>query len=355
MAMQESVVMNATMAVATSHHSRWQQTSDTLSRKYLRATAKALRERFKDPDLLRSQVTLAVMLLLVSFEVFSGSSRWQGHYDAIRGWIRSQEDFSRLDPFLKTWVCLIDTQRALNLGLPAAPELENWMDTSVETGDGQADFIDALFGCSARLPKLMCLASKLFQASKDPSASRDNIRCQANVLQEKIRATKIGATSDPAVGVLCQGTGQTYPAIVGLDDEELRRRMVATAEIFRHASHIYVYRIAHGPEEPLNEEMQASVTAALELLTLVPDTLGPGANLGWCLVVIGAELDIDEQRVYIRSRWAGLNLLGIQNAKSGQNVLEEVWHNRDLVMQAKAQPERWQDIMQRLGESQILV
>lgn len=155
MAIQEPVVMNAALAVATSHHSRWQQTSDTLSRKYLRATAKALRERFSDPDLLRSQVTLAVMLLLVSFEVFAGSSRWRGHYDAIRGWIRSQDDFSRLDPFLKTWVCLIDTQCALNVGLPAAPELENWMDPSVETGAGQADFIDALFGCSAKLPKLM--------------------------------------------------------------------------------------------------------------------------------------------------------------------------------------------------------
>lgn len=69
MAVRDPALMNAALAVAASHHSRWQHTADTASRKYLGAAAKALRDRFNQPDQLNSQVTLAAMLLLVSFEV----------------------------------------------------------------------------------------------------------------------------------------------------------------------------------------------------------------------------------------------------------------------------------------------
>lgn len=131
--------------------------------------------------------------------------------------------------------------------------------------------------------------------------------------------------------------------------------MVATAEIFRHSSHIYVHRAVHGPGEPLTEEMQASLDTAQELMTMVPDALGPGANLGWCLVVLGAEMDVVHEREYVKSRLDGLHLLGIHNTKNGQKILEEVWAHRDLVTQGRAMPERWQDTMQRIGQSQILV
>lgn len=69
MAMQEPAILNAALALAASHHSRWQHTPDNVSRKYLRAASKALRDRFSTRDLVHSQVTLAAMLLLVSFEV----------------------------------------------------------------------------------------------------------------------------------------------------------------------------------------------------------------------------------------------------------------------------------------------
>jgi hypothetical protein len=154
MALEEPALLNAALAVAASHHSRWQRKADTVSRKYLRAASKALRDRFSAPERIHSQVTLATMLLLVSFEVFSGSSRWRGHHDAIRGWIRSRGDCSDLDPFLKTWVCLLDTQSALNLGEPAMLELESWLDITADPAS-QGEFVDALFGCSSRLPKLM--------------------------------------------------------------------------------------------------------------------------------------------------------------------------------------------------------
>lgn len=69
MAVKEPAVLNAALAVAASHHSRWQRKPDTVSRKYLRAASKALRERFLSPNSIHDPVTLASMLLLVSFEV----------------------------------------------------------------------------------------------------------------------------------------------------------------------------------------------------------------------------------------------------------------------------------------------
>lgn len=185
--------------------------------------------------------------------------------------------------------------------------------------------------------------------------SSEELKTQAEALQAEIRSTELALDSQPHLGISCNSAQESFSTRVGLDQEELRTRMVATAEIFRHASHIYVYRIVHGPEEPLTEEMRASLDTAQHLLTVVPDALGPGANLGWCLVVLGAEMDLVDEREYIRSRWAGLHLLGMHNTKNGQKILEEVWSHRDLVVQGQASPERWQDIMQRIGQSQILV
>jgi hypothetical protein len=71
MAMEEPALMSTAMAVAASHYSRWQHTTDTTSRKYLRSAAKALSNRFLTPELVNDQITLASMLLLVSYEVLT--------------------------------------------------------------------------------------------------------------------------------------------------------------------------------------------------------------------------------------------------------------------------------------------
>ncbi|KID66109.1 Zn(2)-C6 fungal-type DNA-binding domain protein, partial [Metarhizium hybridum] len=352
MALTEPCVLNAALAVAASHHSRWQRIPDTMSRKYLRAACKAVRDRFTDPRLIKSPATLAAMLLLVSYEVFSGSSRWKGHHTAIRGWIQGRRDCSDIDSFLKNWVCLIDTQNALNLGTSTIPEVEEWMGAA---SSDRGYTVDALFGCSARLPRLMAAASRLYVASKQAEISEDWVRSQAESLQTRIRSTRLQDNSQIMIGLSCNDTPQEFSVTVGVDREELRRRAGATAEIFRHAAHIYVHRIAHAPMEALTPETQESLETALQLLTQVPDALGPGANLGWCLVVLGAELDIAEQREYINSRWDGLHLLGIDNTRNGQKILDEVWNHRDLVRRGFATPERWQDTMQRIGQSQILV
>lgn len=131
--------------------------------------------------------------------------------------------------------------------------------------------------------------------------------------------------------------------------------MLAAAEIFRHSCHLYVFRTAYGQEIPLTADMQTSLETALDLLPKIPSALGPGANLGWCLVVLGAELNPGDDRVYVRSRWEGLQLLGIHNSRNGQNVLEEVWRRNDSVGCGTTERQSWQDVMQRMGESQILI
>ncbi|KAM0738396.1 hypothetical protein ACQRIT_006133 [Beauveria bassiana] len=353
MAMQEPALLNAAIAVAASHYSRWQHTADTVSRKYHRAASKALRDRFIAGNNIHRQDILATMLLLVSFEVFSGSSRWKEHYNAIRGWIRSRGDCSDLDPFLKTWVCLLDTQSSLNLGQPAMPELMSWLDVPANSEE-QGDCVDALFGCSSKLVKLMWAASRLCTSSGHGQITKEELRARADSLQEQIKATAILPDSNPSLNISCHQLGEPLTAI-GMEQEELRRRIVATAEIFRHASHIYVYRVVHSPEVALTEDLQESLNTAQDLLTMVPDALGPGANLGWCLVVLGAEMDQAHERDYVESRLDGLHLLGLDNTKNGQKILEEVWAHRDLVRKGQASPESWQDAMQRIGQSQILV
>ncbi|PHH67408.1 hypothetical protein CDD81_17 [Ophiocordyceps australis] len=349
--MREPSLLNGAVAVAAAHYSRWHGTADTVSRKYLQTASKALFARLSDPVLVRSPITLASMLLHVSYEVFSGSPRWKGHYDAIRGWIASRGDCSDLDPFLKTWVCLLDTQSSLNLGQPAMLELEPWMDSSAP-GSGS---IDALFGCSSKLPKLMWSASRLYAASKANLISRQQLCKQAAELQTQIRATSMPATSQPGVSITCDAASTALTATLGIADSELQQRMVAAAELFRHASHIYVHRIVYGPEYALPPDLYASLEAGKQCLVEIPDALGPGANLGWCLVVLGAEMESVEDREYITSRWEALHRLGMYNTKNGQKIVQEVWKHGDLVRQGWATAVRWQDIMQHIGESQILV
>ncbi|KAH6670989.1 fungal-specific transcription factor domain-containing protein [Plectosphaerella plurivora] len=350
LALAEPSLLNATLAVAASHHSRWQHTVDLSSRKYLRASCTSLRDRFADPELIRQPATLASMLFLATYEVFLGSVRWRGHYDAIREWVRSRGDCSDVDSFLLNWVCLLDTQSAINLGTSSMPELDPWMDSST-----QGNTVDVLFGCSARLPRLMAEASRLYVSSRDGLMTPDQVSQQAEHLQQQIGALAIDPESSPSIGLSCTSTSHSFSTTVGMDEEELRKRAVATAEIFRHASHIYVHRIAHGPGETLPPDMRRSLDTALGLLTMVPDARGPGANLGWCLVVLGAELDGADERDYITARWENLHLLALSNNRNGQRTLEEAWRRRDLVASGRAEPERWQDTMLRIGESQILV
>jgi hypothetical protein len=69
MAMSEPALLNAALAVAASHHSRWQQSTNNDALKYLRASCLNLKQRLVDRKLVHSNVTLASMLLLATYEV----------------------------------------------------------------------------------------------------------------------------------------------------------------------------------------------------------------------------------------------------------------------------------------------
>lgn len=187
------------------------------------------------------------------------------------------------------------------------------------------------------------------------SLTFDEIRNQAEELQQQVRDTKIELLSEPSFAVSCHSERIDLTAIEDLNRREYLRRVVAAAETFRHAAHIYTYRIIHEPEEAPSSDIQESIDQMFELLATVPDALGPGSNLGWCLTVLGAELDSSDQRQYILCRLKGIQKLGMNNPASAEKILERVWNQRDLHFQGYCELQRWQDIMQDIGEGQILV
>lgn len=188
---------------------------------------------------------------------------------------------------------------------------------------------------------------------------QEEILQRTSDLQEQILSTKINFLSPPSLCVSCHPSGLTSLAVEDLNISELSRRIVATAEIFRHATHVYVFRIAHDMYIAPSPEIRASIEEGLKLLTQVPDALGPGSNLGWCLVVLGSEIESarEADRSYVRSRWAGMHSLGMGNTKSAEKILEQVWRQRDELAQNGGGDGgvRWQDVMIQMGESQILV
>ncbi|KAL2394090.1 hypothetical protein ABEF93_003387 [Exophiala dermatitidis] len=352
--------LNSILAVAASHYSKWQRREDRESRHYLRKAFASLQSRLKYSKLVYEENTVVAMLSLLSYEIFNGTKGWAAHYQGIRGWLSARGNSSDLNPFIKTWFAMIETQKALNIGGCTTPEVQSWIDSSATWTDGANASIDPFFGCSVRLPRLMAAAAKLYDLFKEcaeaESGSKEVVESMAIDLQQQVKESAIDMGSEPSLAVSCHDKSIALSAIEDINHREYFRRIVAAAETFRHAMHIYIYRITHPPEEPASAEIRESMDQMFELLATVPDALGPGSNLGWCLTVLGAELDIPDQREYIRSRLKGIKLLGMNNPSSAEKVLEQVWTGRDLYHQGfySGLP-RWQDIMQNMGEGQILV
>lgn len=183
----------------------------------------------------------------------------------------------------------------------------------------------------------------------------DEVRRRANNLQQHVAETAIELTAEPQLAVSCHSEAIHLNAIVDINQHEYFRRLVAVAEIFRHAAHIYIHRITHGPEEPLTPDMLKSVESMIDLLTKVPDALGPGSNLGWCLTVLGAEADSTEHREYVKARLQGIRILGLDNPSSAEKVLEEVWAQRDAHRRDGRSLQRWHEVMRQMGQGQILI
>lgn len=175
-------------------------------------------------------------------------------------------------------------------------------------------------------------------------------------LQEKIRSCEIEfSTTIPHIAVTCHQDIETVIPVGDFSEYELCRRAIAVAEIFRHATHIYVYRIAHAPSIPPSKVIQSSIDAIFNLLPFVPDAIGPGANLGWAIVVVGAETDSEERREYLRCRWHSMEILGLRNTDYGGHLLEQVWNAQNKAKDFNRPRPRWQDIMRETDSDQILV
>ncbi|KAF2994093.1 hypothetical protein E8E14_001288 [Neopestalotiopsis sp. 37M] len=186
------------------------------------------------------------------------------------------------------------------------PEIEPWLDTPEKQQDQHENTIDALFGCHSKLPRLMRAASDFDTAVRSGRLSPDEIVDQASQIQERIYATKLTDESHISLGLLCEASpSHQYYQSETADVQESRSQMLAAAEIFRHSCHLYVFRTAYGQEIPLTADMQTSLETALDLLPKIPSALGPGANLGWCLVVLGAELNAGDDRVTCWKKFGG--------------------------------------------------
>lgn len=176
-------------------------------------------------------------------------------------------------------------------------------------------------------------------------------------LQERILACAIPSSEHdtPHFAVTCYESREAVTVIDEVAQYDLAQSAIATAEIFRHATHIYVHRIVSEPTEALPLDILRSVDAIFDLLPRVPNAVGPGANLGWALVVVGSEIDDEERREYLRCRWKTLQVLGIGNADAGASLLEDVWSKRDAAHLFNESIPRWQQVMCNSGVEQILI
>ena len=146
-------------------------------------------------------------------------------------------------------------------------------------------------------------------------------------------------------------SGNDVSSLASGVDRQLIREAVTTAEIFRHATLLYLFRIMNGDNVPLDDDTILSVRKSLDLLSSLQNIGGPASVLGWNLVTIGSELETSEDREYIRSKWPGLHSLGLSHSFKAQELLEEVWRRRDVARQrgtGSLYP-HWQDVMADLG------
>lgn len=205
-------------------------------------------------------------------------------------------------------------------------------------------------------------AAQLYRTSKIIDSTNTEayktLEDQVQTLVNDIMTTKLSrnSTTTLSLAVSCHDLLAEVNPILELHQQELLDRAVATAEIFRHAALIYAWRILEPPCTGTPPHIRDSVCSMFELLPLVPDCIGPGANLGWALVVIGAETDEEDQRQYIRCRYECLHALQMDNSRSAEKLLEAVWRHRDAVNTGCEPSYRpWQDIMHSINGDQILI
>ncbi|KAF1843689.1 uncharacterized protein K460DRAFT_149581 [Cucurbitaria berberidis CBS 394.84] len=363
MALEEPALFSSIMAIAAAHESKTMQTVDTLSGKYLRTAMLRLQQILSNPITATKDSTLGTMLCLVTYEIFNGSPRWRSHYAGVSSWLKMRGDCTDLNPFMKGWISMADTQSGLNMGTAIIPEVEDWLSSMDDSGSGQP-IIDPILGCSSRMPKLMLEAVGLYRTSQGAGAEsadvQAEIRERGKLLKAKIHAASLDIQATPLLaisgdrrGLVLGGLTPTTTSANGQDQSEFMRHMCANTEIFRYALLVYVFRVVNGLNVPLDMETQYAVEEAFRLLPQLPFINGLGSNLGWALVVIASETNAPELREYIRCRWRSLKLLGMNYNEVGELLTEEVWRRRDDMNYTC--DVSWQTVMQELDLGHMLV
>lgn len=205
---------------------------------------------------------------------------------------------------------------------------------------------------------------KTARAVSEPRLMED-ILVRAKALQLRIKRTQFAAHSQPRFSLLGRqrkssltGDEMLSPADP-FEDFDVHEAARSSAEIFRHALHVYVHRIIHDPlstSEP-SPIVQEAVSESLMLLPVIPDITGPGTFLGWALVVLGAEIDGLDHREFIKRRLESLTLLSVNHGHLALVVLDEVWRRRDAIRLGRSicRRVRWQEVMEDMGVDQALV
>jgi Fungal specific transcription factor domain len=203
----------------------------------------------------------------------------------------------------------------------------------------------------------MLAAARLFQFSQrldlTPAEIQSEISSRTEELKSRINLCALDGLTTPSLAVSFGRPGLVATATESWDQSGYMEQMRATAEIFRHALLVYLYRVVNGAHVPLDEDTQRSVDECFELLPRIPDALGPGSNLGWALVIIGCEVNTPDLRHYIRCRWRGLNMLELSNTQAGERLTEEVWRRYDQGQSGCRV--HWQEVLRDIGGEQILV
>lgn len=220
------------------------------------------------------------------------------------------------------------------------PSLTNFQ---VEAGQLEDDFIEA-------------------RASED-KLQLQSVFVRAEELQSKIKTTQIAPHSHVQLSLLTTPDGTSHQRGLSISTPsgtfDLHEAARCSAEIFRYALHIFVHRIIHGPlsNDGQCSLVQEAISESLRILPIIPDVRGPGNFLGWALVVIGAEIDVLDQREFITRRLESLTLLSVNHGVLPLKVLNEVWRRRDDLKLglSLSQRVRWQDVMHDMEVDQALV
>ncbi|KAI1078993.1 aldehyde dehydrogenase family-domain-containing protein [Whalleya microplaca] len=366
-ALNDQALLYALLALSASHMNRWQKRPDEQPRLYLRQSLQHLQRRLTKPALARSEVTLMTLLVLLTFELCEGGDGWKHHYNGTLAWIRSRQDCSDVDPFLTSVLSMIATQVLLHNPGATRNRSHQFLDEIADLRSNNPASVDVIFGCSLDLPQLIIEATHLHEEMREAQRAQDDnllrrVYLRAAALQTHIQASRVD--SPPQFSML--GRKGDAPASLAelcpadpFEETELREAARASAEIFRLAVQIYVFRIIHDPMTTgrCPYDIREAIDRAFEYFPLIPDTVGPGAFLGWALVVIGAEIDALDRREHVRRRLQSLVLLALNHGTLGLVVLDEVWRRRDAVVAGTSNNRRcrWQEVMEDMNVDLALI